>query len=131
MHNRGMNTLRLLGLSALAALAVGALAVAGHAERFRYMDSSGNIRFAESIDQVPRQYRQQIYPPTPTPVLDKRAQAELRRAKEREESRRLHDEREKRREAEKRRDNLEKQRRREEQELRRQEEASSLIRSGR
>lgn len=118
-------------LSVLAALSVLALSVASHAERFRYMDSSGNIRFAESIDQVPRQYRQQIYPPTPTPVLDKRAQAELRRKQEREESRKLHEEREKRREAEKRKHDLELQRQREERELRRREEASSLIRSGR
>ncbi len=120
-----------VSLSVLAALSVLALSVASHAERFRYMDSSGNIRFAESIDQVPRQYRQQIYPPTPTPVLDKRAQAELRRKQEREESRKLHEEREKRREAEKRKHDLELQRQREERELRRREEASSLIRSGR
>ncbi len=95
------------------------------------MDSAGNIRFADSIEQVPRQYRGQIFPPTPTPVLDKRAQQELKRAKEKEENRRIHEEREKRREADKRRAELEKKRQREERELRRREEASSLIRSGR
>ncbi len=131
MHNTCMRTVRHVVLAAVAIVAVGTLALAGHAERFRYMDSAGNIRFADSIDQVPRQYREQIYPPTPTPVLDKRAQQELMRAKEKEESRRIHAEREKKREAEKRRAELDKQRLREERDLRRREEASSLIRSGR
>lgn len=126
-----MITLRTFSLSTLAVVSLGLVAVTSHAERFRYMDSSGNIRFADSLDQVPRQYRQQIYPPTPTPVLDKRAQAELRRAQEREENRRIQAEREKKREAEKRRRDQEIQRQREEKELRRREEASSLIRSGR
>lgn len=128
---KDMRTIHTTALVAISIVFLGALAVASHAERFRYMDGSGNIRFADSIDQVPRQYRQQIYPPTPTPVLDKRAQTELRRAKEKEENRRIHAEREKKREAEKRRADLEKKRLREERELRRQEEASSLIRSGR
>lgn len=131
MHNRCMITLKTISLSTLAVVSVGLLVATSHAERFRYMDSSGNIRFADSIDQVPRQYRQQIYPPTPTPVLDKRAQAELRRAQVREEARRVQAERDKQREAEKRRRDQEIQRAREERELRRREEASSLIRSGR
>jgi len=131
MHNIDMRTFRHIVSAPLAIVALVTLSLAGHAERFRYMDSAGNIRFADSIDQVPRQYREQIYPPTPTPVLDKRAQQELKRSKEKEENRRIHVEREKKREAEKRRAELEKQRLREERELRRREEASSLIRSGR
>ncbi len=53
-------------------------------QQFRYMDNSGNIHFVESINDVPRQYRHQIVPPTPTPVLDARQKKEIQRAKERE-----------------------------------------------
>jgi len=48
------------------------------------MDASGNIRFVESLNDVPRQYRQQIVPPTPTAVLDIRQKKEQQRSKERE-----------------------------------------------
>lgn len=54
------------------------------AQRYRYMDSSGNIHFVDSLGDVPRQYRQQLVAPTPTPVLDQRQQREVQRAKERE-----------------------------------------------
>ena len=54
------------------------------AQRYRYMDSSGNLHFVDSIGDIPRQYRQQVFPPTPTPVLNARQQNELKRAKERE-----------------------------------------------
>lgn len=103
-------------------------AVESKADQLRYMDSSGNIRFADSLDQVPRQYRPQIYHPTPTPVLDKRAQAELKRHQQEQEARKIQAEREKKREAERRRAELERQRQREERELRRREEASSVSR---
>ena len=101
------------------------------ADQLRYMDRSGNIRFADSIDQVPRQYRQQIYPATPTPVLDRKAQAELKRRQQEEANHKMQLEREKKREAERRRAELERERQREERELRRREEASSVTRSGR
>jgi hypothetical protein len=61
-----------------------ALVPDGEAQRFRYMDSSGNIHFVETLNDVPRQYRQQVVQPTPTPVLDARQKKELQRAKERE-----------------------------------------------
>jgi hypothetical protein len=48
------------------------------------MDSSGNIHFVDSWKQVPREFREQIVPPTPTPVLDERAKKDLQRRQERE-----------------------------------------------
>jgi type IV secretory pathway VirB10-like protein len=47
-----------------------------HAERYRYVDSSGNIHFVNSLKQVPREYMHQIMTPTPRPVYSKR---EMRR----------------------------------------------------
>lgn len=55
-----------------------------NAQRYRYMDSSGNIHFVDSWKQVPREFREQIVPPTPTPVLDERAKKDLQRRQERE-----------------------------------------------
>ena len=55
-----------------------------HAQQHRYMDSSGNIHFVDSLSDVPRQYREQLVPPTPTPVLDARQRKELQQRKERE-----------------------------------------------
>lgn len=55
-----------------------------HAQRYRYMDSSGNIHFVDSLGDIPREYREQIVPPTPTPVLDARQRKELQNRKERE-----------------------------------------------
>jgi hypothetical protein len=101
------------------------------AQGMRYMDSSGTIHFVDSINQVPRQYRAQIYPPTPTPVLDKRAQAQVRRAQKDEDDRRIRAERDKKREEEQRKMEYERQRQKEERELRRREEATSLIRGSR
>ncbi|MFO0417487.1 MAG: hypothetical protein ACK5Y6_09385 [Pseudomonadota bacterium] len=49
------------------------------AQQYRYMDSSGNINFVDSLSDVPRRYREQIVPPTPTPVLDRRGLQEKRR----------------------------------------------------
>lgn len=39
------------------------------AQSYRYMDSSGTIHFVDSVNKVPREYRQQVAPYTPTPVL--------------------------------------------------------------
>lgn len=55
-----------------------------YAQHYRYMDSSGNIHFVDSLSDVPRQYREQLVPPTPTPVLDARQRKELQNRKERE-----------------------------------------------
>ncbi|GEM_PF-6566002 len=40
------------------------------AQRFRYIDSAGNIIFVDSISEVPPKYRDQVLPPTPTPITD-------------------------------------------------------------
>ena len=49
------------------------------AQRFRYIDSSGNIHFVDSLSQVPERYMNQVVPPTPTPVYDRRAIQEKKR----------------------------------------------------
>jgi hypothetical protein len=49
------------------------------AQRFRYIDSSGNIHFVDSLSQVPERYMSQVVPPTPTPVYDRRALQEKKR----------------------------------------------------
>ena len=59
------------------------LPVDASAQRYRYMDSSGNIHFVESWKQVPREFRDQIVPPTPTPVLDAKARRQFEHEKER------------------------------------------------
>jgi hypothetical protein len=55
-----------------------------HAQRYRYMDSAGNIHFVDSLGDIPRHYREQVIPPTPTPVLSARQRQDLQRAKEKE-----------------------------------------------
>ena len=50
-----------------------------HAQSVRYMDNSGNIHFVDNLSDVPARYRQQVVPPTPTPILDKRGLQEKRR----------------------------------------------------
>lgn len=47
-------------------------AASAHAERYRYVDSSGNMHFVNSLKQVPQQYMHQIMTPTPRPVYSKR-----------------------------------------------------------
>lgn len=54
------------------------------AQRYKYMDASGNIHFVDSWKQVPREFREQIVPPTPTPVLDEKGKKQLQRLRERE-----------------------------------------------
>jgi hypothetical protein len=39
----------------------------GLADRYRYMDSAGTIRWADSLYEVPTQYRDQVQPETPVP----------------------------------------------------------------
>jgi hypothetical protein len=51
-----------------------------HAQQVRYMDSSGNIHFVDRLSEVPPRYREQVVPPTPTPVLDRRGQMAKKRA---------------------------------------------------
>jgi hypothetical protein len=58
------------------------------AQQVRYMDSSGNIHFVDSLSEVPPRYREQVVPPTPTPVLDRKGlqakkRAEMQAARER------------------------------------------------
>jgi hypothetical protein len=54
------------------------------AQRYKYMDNSGNIHFVDSFKQVPREFREQVVPPTPTPVLDEKGRKQLQRYRERE-----------------------------------------------
>ncbi len=57
------------------------------AERYRYVDSSGNMHFVNSLKQVPQQYMHQIMTPTPRPVYSKREARRMeseRRRRERE-----------------------------------------------
>lgn len=77
------------------------------AQQIRYMDSSGNIHFVDSLSQVPSRYREQVVPATPTPVLDrrglqakKRAEAQAARERQMEENRKKAELRRKQREQE-------------------------------
>jgi hypothetical protein len=82
-----------------------------HAQQYRYMDSSGNIHFVDSLSDIPRQYREQLVPPTPTPVLDARQRKELQNRKEREAKERQRQIEMKKREAERIRKTIERQQR--------------------
>lgn len=81
------------------------------AQQYRYMDSSGNIHFVDSLGDVPRQYREQLVPPTPTPVLDARQRREIQQRKEREQKDRLRQIEAKKRELERARKALEREQR--------------------
>jgi hypothetical protein len=39
------------------------------AQPFRFMDEAGNLHWADSIDEVPHRYRNQILVPTPVPTF--------------------------------------------------------------
>jgi len=62
---------------------VSAVGSEAHAQSYRYVDSSGNIHFVDSWKAVPREYRQQIAPATPTPVYDKKTLQKRQRERER------------------------------------------------
>jgi hypothetical protein len=64
------------------ALSLAFCADAAFAQRYRYMDGSGNIHFVESLKEVPYQYRQQIVPATPTPVLDEKTLRRMQQKRE-------------------------------------------------
>jgi len=98
-----------------------------HAQaRFRYMDSSGNLHWVDSPSQIPAKYRGQVMTPTPTPVMDKRAQAEAKKAREQAQQEKLRAEHERKKELQRRREQLERQRIREERELRKRDDARNL-----
>ena len=99
------------------------------AQSLRYMDSSGNLRFADSIKDVPREYREQIYPPTPTPVLTRQQQIQKRMEEERIQRQKLQRERMKQMERDRRAMQAEKANRKRQIELR-QDEASSGFQPG-
>ena len=54
-----------------------------YAQSFRYMDKAGNIFWVDSIDQVPREYLDQVVKPTPKPVLSKKQQRQVEAEKKR------------------------------------------------
>jgi len=88
------------------------------ADQLKYMDDAGNIHFVDRLAQVPPKYKEQIVPPTPTPVLDKRQIAQLKRAQKEAEAERIRKEHEKEREHQHRQMMIERERNREERELR-------------
>jgi len=100
---------RIIPIFALTLLSL--LACDAHAQQYRYMDSSGNIHFVDSLGDVPRQYRQQLVPPTATPVLDARQRRELQQRKEREQKERQHQIEAKKRELERARKAIEREQR--------------------
>jgi hypothetical protein len=61
---------------------IGVFTTCAEAQRYRYVDGSGNIHFVDSWKEVPRQYREQIVPATPTPVLDEKTIRERQRKRE-------------------------------------------------
>ena len=88
------------------------------AERYRYIDSSGNIRWADSILQVPQRYREQVTQPTPVPdektykwLLEKKRKQEQEKKKREQEEERQRREEEKKAKAEERKKELKKKRR--------------------
>jgi hypothetical protein len=93
------------------------------------MDSSGNLHFADSIKEVPKQYREQIYPPTPTPVLNRQQQLQKRMEEERIQRQKLQRERMKQMERDRRELNAERAARKKKNELR-QDELSSGFQPG-
>jgi hypothetical protein len=93
------------------------------------MDSSGNLRFADSIKDVPKEYRQQIYPPTPTPVLTRQQQVQKRLDEERIQRQKMQQERMKQMERDRRAMQAEKANRKRQNELK-QDEVSSGFQPG-
>lgn len=89
-----------LPLLVLSASLFGALVSSGNAvaEDYHYMDSSGNIHSVESINQVPSRYREQVIPPTPVPVYDKKTEALMKRMQREAEAKRIRAQKEKERE---------------------------------
>lgn len=85
-------------------------------DQLRYMDEAGNIRFVNRMKEVPREYREQIIPPTPAPVLDERQRAALKRKQQEEQVRRERDLAKRQRDEKQRREELERHRRKLEKE---------------
>lgn len=121
--------MRILYCVALSVLLLGALRESC-AEQIRYIDDAGNIRFVDRVAEVPRQYRQQVVPPTPTVFLDRKAQLELQRRQRDAAREKERKEQEKRRELQKRQRELEKQQQREAKKLRREDDSRNVGRLG-
>jgi type IV secretory pathway VirB10-like protein len=100
------------------------------AQSYRYMDSSGTIHFVDSVNKVPREYRQQVAPFTPTPVLDER-QKRQKYLSEQAEARRVETEaRRKRAEAEREKAMRDRDARAKRQRLKEQENATGFRKGG-
>lgn len=54
--------------AALVALVVSGATSTARADRYRYIDESGNIHWVERFSQVPERYRNQLLKPTPIPT---------------------------------------------------------------
>jgi hypothetical protein len=68
------------------------------ADQLRYMDSSGNIIFVDSLNQVPTRYRDQVVPPTPVPAYDRKTAALMKRMQREAEVKKIRAQRDKERE---------------------------------
>jgi type IV secretory pathway VirB10-like protein len=105
-----------------------ALAVPAEAQQFRYMDAAGNIFFVDHLSKVPKEYRAQVAPPTPTPVLSKEQQNAARRQARIDEQRRNDEEMRKERERKQRASSAADQRRQEQRQIGRVDDARQLER---
>lgn len=125
-----VGNLTLVGfMSASVCLTLMGFVEASYSQSLRYMDSSGNLHFADSIQEVPKQYREQIYPPTPTPVLTRQQQVQKRMEEERIQRQRMQRERMKQMELDRRSMQAERAARKQKNELR-QDEISSGFQPG-
>ncbi len=116
---------KLMSLVLLSALSLSfGVARTSHGQSLRYIDSSGNVRFADSIKEVPREYREQIYPATPTPVLTRQQQMQRQMQQDRIQKDKLRAEQMKRMERDRRAADIDKAARRKRNDLR-QDELSS------
>ena len=52
------------------------------AESYRYMDKAGTIHWVDKLKDVPPEYREQVFPPTPTPSAKTAKEAEQQYKKE-------------------------------------------------
>jgi hypothetical protein len=111
-----MNTTQRYSVFLLVLVSLVLCSGAAVADQLRYMDEAGNIRFVNRMKEVPREYREQIVPPTPTPVLDHRQRMDLLRRQQEEAIRRQRQERMRQMEEQQRRQQAEQMRLRYERE---------------
>jgi hypothetical protein len=125
-----MGTLRCMTRCVVVSVVMGGAVSGAMAEQVKYIDEAGNIRFVDRVSEVPKQYREQVVPPTPTVHLDKKAQMELQRRQREAAREKERKELEKKRELQKRQREFEKRQQREAMKLRRQDDSRNVSRLG-